>query len=326
MVNVRLDIAIENGLFDLKSEGPLSRFIHYVQQINRKSNKESSEPTSNLSKDNKTDEPDDILENLKDAKNNFSNRKLPEAEQCLSNAKRKLAKKLNSAPFWWKMESLYAGYIWIYLASILAIIFFIFFSGIDLLHRLHVTDPAINAATWGVIGGVLRAMWFLKSKMDSRTYRNSYNTYFISIPFLGGILGGLIYLILFGGVLALTGGNINALTHPGTANQGGTDLGTANQTLTKDNINTSKLNQGGTDLGTANQTLTKDNINTSKLNQGGTDNQTKPLINPLTIIPFAALAGYNWEWAINLFNKLGDFLMDNDNHERRSVLDRKREF
>ncbi len=273
MVNVRLDIAIENGLFDLKSEGPLSRFIHYVQQINRKSNKESLEPISNLSKDNKTDEADDILENLKDAKINFSKRELPEAEQCLSYAKRKLAKKLNSTPFWWKMESLYAGYIWIYLASILAIIFFIFFSGINLQDSLHVTDPAINAATWGVIGAVLRAMWFLKSKMDSRTYRNSYNTYFISIPFLGGILGGLIYLILFGGVLALTGGNINALTNSGTANQ-----------------------------------------------------TNKSPINPLTVIPFAALAGYNWEWAINLFNKLGDFLMDSDNHNRSVALDRKREF
>jgi len=37
-------------------------------------------------------------------------------------------------------------------------------------------------------------------------------------------------------------------------------------------------------------------------------NDTDSAINPLTIIPFAALAGYNWELAINLFNKIGDLL------------------
>jgi hypothetical protein len=80
------------------------------------------------------------------------------------------------------------------------------------------------------------------------TYRNAYNIYFISVPFLGGILGAIIYLLLLGGLFAL---------------------------------------QGGTQSGVS-----------------------QISINPLTIIPFAALAGYNWEWAINLFNRIGDFLME----------------
>jgi membrane associated rhomboid family serine protease len=89
---------------------------------------------------------------------------------------------------------------------LLAAIFLIFYSQPDLDTKLKVRDPAINATAWGVIGAVLRAMWFLKSKVDMRTYRNAYNIYFISVPFLGGILGTIIYLLFLGGLFALQGG------------------------------------------------------------------------------------------------------------------------
>jgi hypothetical protein len=34
--------------------------------------------------------------------------------------------------------------------------------------------------------------------------------------------------------------------------------------------------------------------------------EEKDRIDPLTIIPFAALAGFKWEWAIRLFKGIGE--------------------
>jgi hypothetical protein len=212
---------------------------------------EPGKNTDQSAKTNDTKDDDEailLLNHIKEARSLLEQNKLPESELELSKAKREYSRKVDAAPFRWKFSNLYGGYIWIYLVLLLAAIFLIFYSQADLETKLKVRDPAINATAWGVIGAVLRAMWFLKSKVDMRTYRNAYNVYFISVPFLGGILGAIIYLLLLGGLFAL---------------------------------------QGGTQNG---------------------ENQIS--INPLTIIPFAALAGYNWEWAINLFNRIGDFLME----------------
>jgi hypothetical protein len=213
----------------------------------------SLEPAKNTDQSAKTSDTKDdeailLLNHIKEARSLLEQNKLPEAELEISKAKREYSRKVDAAPFGWKFSNLYGGYIWIYLVLLLAAIFLIFYSQADLETKLKVRDPAINATAWGVIGAVLRAMWFLKSKVDMRTYRNAYNVYFISVPFLGGILGAIIYLLLLGGLFAL---------------------------------------QGGTQSGVS-----------------------QISINPLTIIPFAALAGYNWEWAINLFNRIGDFLME----------------
>ena len=37
-----------------------------------------------------------------------------------------------------------------------------------------------------------------------------------------------------------------------------------------------------------------------------TDNSDVNLLNPLVIIPFSLLAGYNWEWGIMIFKRIGE--------------------
>jgi hypothetical protein len=60
----------------------------------------------------------------------------------------------------WRFENEYAGYIWIWLAELLASIFVIYYFGdtIKLHQTLHIDIAAINAVTWGVIGATLRAI------------------------------------------------------------------------------------------------------------------------------------------------------------------------
>jgi hypothetical protein len=187
---------------------------------------------------------EEILQNLKNAKEYASTYTFPDSRYYLSLAIRSYSDALNSVSRWWRFRNVYGGLVWIYLIGILAALFFVFYYHRDILEANLSVDPsAINAAAWGIIGAVLRAMWWLRGKVDKRLYRISYNIYFVSIPFIGGMLGSVIYLIILGGLVAL-----------GTGSEG--------------------------------------------------------VVNPLAIIPFAALAGYNWLWAITIFNKIGDLLTD----------------
>ena len=124
-------------------------------------------------------------------------------------------------------------------------------------------QAAIHAATWGCIGGVLRGMWYLKDRVGDRKYRKSWTIYFLSVPFLGGIFGAIIYLVIIAGSVAL-------------------------------DVDTSPQTSGQTDVEQPGQ----------KFNLG----------NPLAVIPFAALAGFNWEWAVILFKRIGDTFTQGDQH------------
>ncbi|MDR4492410.1 MAG: hypothetical protein R2685_16195 [Candidatus Nitrosocosmicus sp.] len=318
LVNTRINVAIENGLYDYKSEGPLLRLInHIARTISKIRNNKSPEFDANLRHldGGQKNEPTKILENIKIAKDKFNENKFTEAELCLSTAKREYTREIEGAPLWWKFENVYAGYVWIYLIAILAGIFALYSAAqiydIDFKFEsiLSVNDPAINATAWGVIGAVLRAMWFLKTKIDHRTYRNAFNNYFISIPFIGGILGALIYLILYGGLIALSSDTGFANNPSGEITQNTSNL-QVSENQTTDNDSDSQSNR-----------KTSSNNNNSNGNSNGID-----LINPLTVIPFAALAGYNWEWAIRLFNRLGDFLFEDDKNVKPFGLGKKQEF
>jgi hypothetical protein len=198
-----------------------------------------------------------ILNKLNEAKENLSEEKYPypKTERNISEANQLYSKALYAPTGPWRFVNMYGAYMWFYLIGILAAIFFVFFYGRELLTtNLGIDQAALNASAWGVIAAILCAMWFLRGTVDERRYRKSWNLYFISIPFIGGILGSIVYLIILGGLVALS-------------------------------------------------TTT-----------------TTGSINPLAIIPFAALAGYNWEWAINIFNRIGELIESKPPPDRASKL------
>lgn len=49
------------------------------------------------------------------------------------------------------------------------------------------------------------------------------------------------------------------------------------------------------------------------LGVGQSDNgETLEINRPLVIVPIAALAGFNWEWAVKMFRRIGDLFTPSD--------------
>lgn len=277
-----VDASIENGLFktiDKKQDGIGRSFFRRIKDrilgsrsssmsTTTKSNKENATSSQNSSSAQKTkgeEALDRILNKIQETRNELKSAQngtydLSKCDKFLSEARQYYANALYSVGRGWTFENEYAGYIWIWLAALLVSIFVLYYFGdlTQLSKKLHVDDAAINAVTWGVIGATLRAIWFLKEKVDERGFKKSWNIYFITIPFLGGILGGVVYLIIFAGLVILTG--------PSSIPTNST---TAKAESTANTI-------------------------------------TNPSISAIAIIPFSALAGYNWEWAIGVFNQIGE--------------------
>jgi hypothetical protein len=133
---------------------------------------------------------------------------------------------------------------------------------------VRIQDAALHAATWGTVGAILRGLWFLKDKVSDRRYRNSFRIYFLSAPFLGGLFGAIVYFILVAGLIVIAPGQAPAiLTQNSTASNATNQTGNTTQADTADS----------------------------------TGDETT-----LAIIPIAALAGFNWEWAIMIFKRIGD--------------------
>jgi hypothetical protein len=216
---------------------------------------------------------EDILNKLNEAKENLSKEKYPYAktEKNISEATEYYSRALYAPKRTWRYVNMYGIYVWFYLIGILAAVFFVFFYGSGPLTKgLHIDQAALNAAGWGVIAAVVRALWFLRGTVDENRYRKSWNLYFMSIPFIGGILGSIVYLIIIGGLLAVSTTTTTITTTTNT-----TAAAAAPKTIT-----------------------------------------ATP--NPLAIIPFAALAGYNWEWAINILNRIGELVETRPPPDRRS--------
>ena len=210
-VAVRLQAGVENGLFEQKnviSDGP--KWIE-IQNI------------------------------IEDARKKLKS-DLDEAENLQEKALNKYFESVNKSGSLWKFSGLYAGPAWIFLVGILtSIFFFYYFSFDDIIRSKLLSDEhyiALDVVAWGIIGSVLRGLWGLRFDVARYHYRKGWKLHHISTPFIGGILGAVVYILIYGGLVSVSDQNL----------------------------------------------IPK---------------------NPFAIIPIAAFAGYNWEWAVELFNRVG---------------------
>jgi hypothetical protein len=134
----------------------------------------------------------------------------------------------------------------------------------------------LYAASWGAVGGILRGLWFLKEKVSERKYNNSFRIYFLCVPFLGGLFGAIMYFLLLAGVLIV-----------------GAELPTSHQT---EQIQATTVSNQSSHNNTSNSTLG---------NQPAVG-PTATTVSSWTIVLFAVLAGFNWEWALILLKRIGD--------------------
>jgi hypothetical protein len=148
-----------------------------------------------------------------------------------------------------------------------------YFMGVDKSLKPPIETTALYATTWGAVGGILRGIWYLKDKICDRKYRNSFQIYFLSVPFLGALFGALVYLIFLAGTIIIL------------PSQAGTLF---DQTSNSDNTTGATTMINGTSAGASD---TSNAINAQS--QSG-------------IIFFSALGGFNWEWTVMIFKRIGD--------------------
>jgi hypothetical protein len=220
---------------------------------------------------------EDIQSNLRSAREKLYAGDLVNSEYYTSLALRLYDKALYSASRIWRFSNVYAGPMWIYMVGFLVAVLAFYWYQLDMnVLKLHVTvqEAALHAATWGCVGGILRGLWYLKDKVSDRKYRNSFRIYFISVPFLGGLFGAILYFLVVAGLFIIAPTQAAPIL--------------SNQTSLSSSTNTTTSNT------------------THQPNPSSAAVARPSQVSTLAIIPLATLAGFNWEWAVTIFKRIGD--------------------
>jgi hypothetical protein len=189
---------------------------------------------------------DVVIERIKSARESLMNHNPPDYVQSdyeLSKAAKFYFDAVDHTSAKWRFQNIYAGHVWIYFIGMLSVVFLFYYFdvGQPILQKFSLLRVAIDATSWGVVGGILQGLWALWRNVDLRQYRKPWQIRFISAPFIGGILGAIVYLLVVGGLLIIS-----------------------------------------------------------------KEESAEANLNAVVIMALAALAGYNWEWAVKQFNKIGE--------------------
>jgi hypothetical protein len=219
----------------------------------------------------------DIQDNLYMARKSLDNDDLPTSEKHVTLALRAYDRALYAPSRIWRFSNVYAGPMWIYLIGFLlsVLAFYLIQLDTNILGLnppgVRIQEAALHATTWGTVGAILRGLWFLKDKVSDRRYRNSFRIYLLSTPFLGGLFGAILYFLIVSGLFIIAPAQAPDIL--------------SNQTISEPNATTTT-----TQTGSANQA-------------NGTSGEN---VSTLAIIPLAALAGFNWEWAVMILKRIGE--------------------
>jgi hypothetical protein len=217
-----------------------------------------------------------IQVNLYTARKSLDNDDLPASEYYVAQALKAYDKALYTPSRIWRFSNVYAGPMWIYLIGFLlsVLAFYLIQLDTNILGLnppgVRIQEAALHATTWGTVGAILRGLWFLKDKVSDRRYRNSFRIYLLSTPFLGGLFGAILYFLIVSGLFIIAPAQAPDIL--------------SNQTISEPNATTT------TQTGSANQA-------------NGTSGEN---VSNLAIIPLAALAGFNWEWAVMILKRIGE--------------------
>ncbi len=219
-----------------------------------------------------------IQDNLYKARKSLDNDDLPTSELHVTLALREHDKALYAPSRMWRFSNVYAGFMWLYLVGFLVAVLVFYLIQLDTnilgIHPpgVRIQESALHATTWGTVGAILRGIWFLKDKVSDRRYRNAFRIYVLSTPFLGGLFGAIFYFLIVSGLFIVAPTEVPEIL--------------------------------------ANQPLSESHATTTTTQQTGSENQANdtPIenVSSLAVIPIAALAGYNWEWAVMILKRIGE--------------------
>jgi hypothetical protein len=94
--------------------------------------------------------------------------------------------------------------LWIYfIAMLFSIVLFYFLTWNIPFKELGFELLAMQAVIWGMIGGLFQDIWYLWRHVKNRDYRNTWMIQYFSAPFIGGILGAIVYVTIIAGLIIL---------------------------------------------------------------------------------------------------------------------------
>ncbi len=112
---------------------------------------------------------------------------------------------LESAGMIWRLKYFYGIPILLYLiAAFIALILTWFYVDINFQGNLIIFWVPVWAIIWGGLGSVLRGLWWLWFQVNRMNYRKVWLVWFLATPFIGCLLGSIMYLVFLSGFIAAT--------------------------------------------------------------------------------------------------------------------------
>ena len=147
---------------------------------------------------------DDILQCLLNARHELTDNHFVACERNLIEAERYYHAAIYDASFRWRFVNAYAFHLWIYFIGMLfSIVSFYFLTWELPSEQLGFDLLAMQAVIWGMIGGLFQDIWYLWRHVQNRDYRNTWMIQYFSAPFIGGILGAIVYVSVIAGLIIL---------------------------------------------------------------------------------------------------------------------------
>ena len=148
---------------------------------------------------------DEIVQCLLNARHELIDNHFVACERNLIEAERYYHAAIYDASCWWRFINAYAFHLWIYFIGMLfSIVSFYFLLAWELpSEQLGFELLAMQAVIWGMIGGLFQDIWYLWRHVQNRDYRNTWMIQYFSAPFIGGILGAIVYVTIIAGLIVL---------------------------------------------------------------------------------------------------------------------------
>lgn len=151
---------------------------------------------------NSPKQAEDLLGNVKEARVAAAKGDLPEAHRLVSLGFTALHAAIRARPLGWRLVHIHAVPLWLYYFLVLV---GLMLAGLWADQTLAVWGVPITIVVFGTLGGVLRGLWWVYKKVQTRTLRTQFIMVYLAGPWLGGLLGMFAWMLIKGGLLFLAG-------------------------------------------------------------------------------------------------------------------------
>lgn len=149
-------------------------------------------------------ERENIINQIVKSKELAKDEKFIEARKTLLLAYVKLSDILRNKGFSWRVIHLWGIIPISYYLLITIIMLFVSVYYNDCLNKTEILGVPINAVMFSVYGGLLRGLWWVHKKIQSKSFRPHFTLPYLIAPWIAAIIGVFIWLVFTAGIMTLT--------------------------------------------------------------------------------------------------------------------------